>query len=132
MALIGHTTYREEIPHEPGEFIEFRHLTRSELKAARKARQRESLEMAREMGPELMGSLRSVDRDEVEAAAADPLNQYDDEALLCAAICGWSYADDVTPDAIDRLDERTARWALGVIGRICRITEESEADRKNA
>ncbi|MCK9497188.1 MAG: hypothetical protein M0R75_17085, partial [Dehalococcoidia bacterium] len=51
----------------------------------------------------------------IAEAFADPLKDYDQGSLLRAGIVSWSYDVEVTPDTIDALDERTARWCAEAI-----------------
>ena len=106
---------RLDIPHEPGQWIEFQPISwqmlqaASELASAKGADQAAKLVQA--VGPEalkaLQGTQASDDTEEVE--------QYDRGTLLRAAIVKWSYNDQVQVEDVDSLDERTAGWAYGVI-----------------
>ena len=109
MALISNLAVRRDIPHEPGEWIEFRPLGWLDLERARTAQTSRVLRNAREMGAEVFSSL--TDRERPAETAADPLAGYDRWELLSASIAGWSYADRLNKDAIARLDEQTALWA---------------------
>lgn len=107
--LVGTNTRRVEIPHEPGEWLELRQLTWRQLKAAKAARQMEVLQSVRTLGGDLLRELQQMSQG---AAAGDPLAEYDQATVLIAGIAAWSYAEAVSPEAIDQLDPATADWAL--------------------
>lgn len=107
--LVGTNTRRVEIPHEPGEWLELRQLTWRQLKAAKAARQMEVLQSVRTLGGDLLRDLQQMSQG---AAAGDPTAEYDQATVLSAGIAAWSYAEAVSPEAIDQLDPATADWAL--------------------
>lgn len=107
--LVGTNTRRVEIPHEPGEWLELRALTWRQLKAAKAARQTEVLQSVRTLGGDLLRDLQQMSQG---AASGDPLAEYDQATVLVAGIAAWSYAEAVSPAAIDQLDPATADWAL--------------------
>lgn len=127
MALVSFLPpVKEPIPHEAGEWMEFR---KPSSKAAREARQMveaEGRRGVRDFGPEIVKAFTTGDDDEkavrrvrqLEAAQEYDINQFDRAKLLGSAITGWSYVDPeaklpikVTPENIEDLDEETARWA---------------------
>lgn len=121
--LTGDRTRRVEIPHEKGQWVELKELSGRQLRAVRKARLKEVLGDARDMGPELMETISKFSREDVEVAAADPLAEYDMDALLEAGIVAWSYEKPVGKDTIGQLDQKTERFiALALVG----VEEEEE------
>lgn len=135
MALVRNMTTREEIPHEPGEWMELRRLSYAQLREAAEARSRQVMATARDLGPAFMRELRSLPsetQEAVQTAAADPLNDYDLGLLLRHGIVAWSYPEPVPLDPAAELDPETAEWAGRAILRLCGIGREAEDDRKNA
>lgn len=127
--LVSRNAREVPIPHEAGEWLKLRPLSWKQLDDARKARQREavksSVEMTREMGPELMAQIRSARTDApAETAPGDPLDAYDRATLLRLGIVGWSYEEPVSAEAIDDLDEETAEWAARELIRPTTRTED--------
>lgn len=127
--LVSRNAREVPIPHEPGEWLKLRPLSWKQLDDARKARTREavksSVEMTREMGPELMAQIRSARTETAaESAPADPSEAYDRATLLRLGIVGWSYEEPVSPEAIDDLDEETAEWAARELLRPVTRTED--------
>lgn len=109
MALVRGQTLRLDIPHEPGEWVEIKKLPWGLLDGAREARTRAVILRAKDMGPELMASLRDAGkREDVQEALADEVNEYDRGFLFEHAIAAWSY-DAPVSDVAD-LDEVTADW----------------------
>lgn len=102
MALTKGVTRKVEIPHEPDQWMELRHLSYRQLDEARQAKL-----------DELFGFLRktkdlTLPKPDDDKAAADRLAAYDVPTLLRHGIVAWSYGDAVTPDD---LDAKTADWA---------------------
>ena len=123
--LTGDRTRRVPIPHEDGEWVELKELSGRQLRKVKKARFKEIILDAKDMGPELMKALTRIDAADVEAAARDPLAEYNIDALLEEGIVAWSYEDEVGKETIGQLDQKTeqfiARQLVGV---------EEEEDRK--
>lgn len=122
-------TRRVEIPHEPGEWMDFRGLGWYDLKEAQEARRGDAFKVQREMGPDLLLSMQKV-RAELGAAASqadDPVQNYDLETLLRLGIAGWSYPEPVTDETRRLLDPTTAEWAARQIVGV----PETEDERKN-
>lgn len=130
MALRSGLAKREQIPHEPGEWMDLRALGFADLDAARRARQGESFENIRQMGKsvwQMMQEVRAEMGANADSGPDDPLAQYDLKTLLTLGIVGWSYDAPVTPENIGMLDPATAQWAARVIAG----AHETETDRKN-
>lgn len=128
MALIDNTAGRRvDVPHEPGEWMEFRALTWPEVDKARKIKQRETFQDIGSMGPDAMKQIQSMQSDVVSDAVADPLTQMDMLTVLTLGVVGWSYPAEVTIANLERLDEATARWAALEV-----IQAPNGAERKNS
>ena len=99
MALISGAVHRVEVPHEPGEWFEFRRLS------AAQTRERKLLSLAAlvAQAPEVA---TLDERESVESARVGL-------ALAWARAClvGWSYSVPCTVEAIDLLDAPTLVWA---------------------
>lgn len=111
MGFVTMGTRRVMVPHEEGQYIEFRPLTLSQLEEAESERTRKIMANVRAMGGEIFQALQGQQSGNV----ADPWDAYDKPTLLRCAIAGWSYPVVVTLANIDNLDVETAHWALDVI-----------------
>ena len=113
MALINsQDTKRLEIPHEPGQWMEFRRLRRHELEEARRVSLRETMARAAELPAAVIESARQArlqqDSPPVEPS---PRAAYDDDTLIKYGLVAWSY-DAPCDDAYKAdLDDETAEWA---------------------
>lgn len=131
MALRTGMVKREQIPHEPGEWMDLRLLGWRDLDAARRARQAESYDSLRAMGGDLYKMIQET-RAEVkreDSSTDDPLQTYDLGTVLKLGVAGWSYDEPVSEDSLGALDRETAEWAARVI---VGAKAEREDDRKNA
>ncbi len=130
---------RIDLPHEPGEWIEIRKLSGTQLQHAQAAKRHEGVQNMRELGADIAQAVIAAQRGDstngniskadVDAARAendaDPLAAYDRRTLLLEGIVGWSYKDNtsaksipVTPQNIDDLDEETMQFiALALVKR---------------
>lgn len=115
-------THKVDIPHEPGEWMEFRELGWKALDAAREVKSRNSLMSFRDLGPEFLKSLSSPN-DEAPAKE-NPGDAYDKSVVLRTAIVNWSYSAACTENNIDNLDPVTADWAYDEFIKIHFPTEE--------
>lgn len=131
MALVYNIVKTIEIPNESVSVV-IRKLSHMELKQAAKARQSEGVGFMRELGGELMKSLRDADVGAVkriqETQQAD-INTYDRDLLLKTGIVSWTY-DAKLPGATDFLDESTAKFLSEQIFDFSRPEDKTEA--KNA
>lgn len=126
-----------QLPHEPGQWIEIRKLSRAQLRHAQAVAASENFRTLREMGGEVAGLIRSVQdggENAAEAAeirarqAVDPLRGYDVDTLLVDGIVRWSYAEGKpTSEDIADLDGETAEY----VARHLVPLPRSEDDRKN-
>ena len=137
---------RATVPHEPGEWVEFRKPSSKVAQDARRVMESEGRKNVREMGAEIVQAFMTGDDDEkavrraqkLQAAQAYDLSAFDRGTLLRYAIVQWSYTDPmagrpiaVTPENIDELDEETARWAHQTVVDLMKPTT-SEADKSVA
>ena len=106
--------------------MELRMLGFAELQESKNVRSRQSLENVRLLGGDIYKAISEAApgaRGEV-----DPLTEHDLMTLLVKGIVAWSYEDGKpSPEAIARLDARTAEWAARVI-----IGADPEDASKNA
>ena len=113
--LINRSRLTEQvaIPHEPGQWIKFRALSWRDLQAAQEARLARALRQAAGLLPEAL----EVSQNE-SVQRGTPVVQFDQTVVLRSGIAAWSYGEPVSPEAIDRLDQRTADWAFAeIVGR---------------
>lgn len=128
MALIDDAAgRREDIPHEPGQWMELRSLTWPELEKARKIKQSATFADLGDIGPDTLKQLQGLTSDAVADAVSDPLATLDVLTVLSVGILRWSYAAEVTVANIERLDSETARWAAREI-----VQAPNEEQRKNS
>lgn len=114
MALVRDLRERHDVPHEPGEWIEFRLLSWRELEEAQERRLRRLLEQVREMGG--LEALAGAER--AGGGEPSPREMYDHGVLLERAIVAWSYDAPVSPETIALLDPVTKEWAVDVVLRL--------------
>jgi len=129
MALVKHISARVEIPHEDGEWLQVRKLSRKELQDARDLAAAKMRQTWREMTGDVITAIQGLRRVDAEAAEADPFAGYDEEVVLKAGIIDWSYPDKrVNP--YEQLDEETATWAYQEVLKFSGIGA-GEDERKN-
>jgi hypothetical protein len=127
MALIDDTAgRREDIPHEPGQWMELRELTWPELEKARKVKQSSTFADLGEIGPDTLKQLQGLSSADVSQAIADPLASVDVLTVLTVGVLRWSYDAEVTIANIERLDSETAQWAARQI-----VQAPNDEQRKN-
>jgi hypothetical protein len=134
---------RATVPHEPGEWIEFRKPSSKVAQEAKRAVEAEGRKGMRDIGADIIKAFMSGDDDEkavrrarkMADAAAFDVSGFDRATLLQYAIVQWSYTDPVanrpiavTPENIDELDEETARWAHQTVVDLMKPTTQ-EADK---
>lgn len=113
MALANRIQWRVALPHEDGQWFEFRRLSARQLERAADVKQSTTIaKMAETPGfAEVLRSARS-DAPSQPRELVDPLDAYDPWTLLKYGVVSWSYADlELTPDAIEELDKETLDWA---------------------
>ena len=106
-------TEQVAIPHEPGEWMKFRALSWRDLQAAREAQMARALREVAGLSPQAFEFLEN----QTEQQGAS-VGQFDQTVVLRSGIAAWSYGEPVSPEAVDRLDQRTADWAFAeIVGR---------------
>lgn len=128
MAVKSSVTHKFDIPHEVGEWMEFKELGWRTLEAAREAKTRVALMNFRDLGPEFLRDTQKR-TEEAEAKPAEPAKEdvsdtFDMSILLRSSIIAWSYPEPCNEANIDELDARTARWAMKMIAEIHFPTED--------
>ncbi|MCY3801109.1 MAG: hypothetical protein OXG46_05990 [Chloroflexi bacterium] len=100
------------VPHEPGEWMKFRALSWRDLQAAEEAQMARALREVAGLSPQAFEFLQNQAVQQQASAG-----QFDQTVMLRSGIAEWSYGEPVSPEALDRLDRRTAEWAYGEIVR---------------
>jgi len=122
MAVKKSITHRKDIPHEPGQWMEFAELGWGALDELRTAKTREAMADFAALSPSIIErAQQEEDRKQEEAKAkgetykspepTEYVSEFQKAGLLHKTIIAWSYPDDVTYENIDMLDEETAGWA---------------------
>lgn len=109
--LVGKTE-RRDIPHEVGQWFEFRQLSGVELDEAEQVQTKASLAMISGLDEAALASLRAQAGTAREGPAPD---KYDKATLLKYAVAGWSYGEPCTLANVAKLDALTRDWAVGVV-----------------
>jgi len=107
--LVGKTE-RRDVPHEPGEWFEFRQLSGPELDEAEERQTQRALAMVKGLDPGAMAILR----EQGQAAPAGTEQRYDKDTLVRHAVVAWSYTEPCEDDSKARLDAATRDWAAAV------------------
>src|SRR5690349_7780229 len=148
MALVSYLpAVRKPIPHEPGEWMEFRKPTNLKGQDARDIEESKGRKSVRDFGAEIVKAMQMDPADDPtgEKAHARGRNlrklqkdlyydaeNFDRTTLLRAGIVGWCYRDEdgkainVTPDTIADLDEATAEWAKNFFAEMMRPSQEPD------
>lgn len=112
MAIVTGYTKRLDIPHEPGQWMTIRQLSKRQRERAADARTDAVLTRVKGMGLELLREFQGQARPDVQAAMADGANAYDWVTVLQYGLEAWSYEAPLTIENIENLDEATADWAF--------------------
>ena len=142
MLVTKDTTEQVPIPHEDGQWMQFRRLSWLEMTEAAETAERRSVKKMTQFGSEAVGAI--IASHEKTAAAtvgtdgdgdttptkAPTVGSYDRESLLENGIVAWSYEEKPSPKTIKQLDAETARWAAEQIFDLSR--ERTKEERKNA
>lgn len=126
MAIVTNIVKRVEIPHEPGEWMEFKRLSWRQLENASDIATDALMQRLKAMGGDILQVLRQFGREQAQNAT----QSYDRKAILLCGISKWSYDAPVNEETIDLLDEETAAWAFGEILELNK--PRMEEDTKNA
>ena len=126
MAIVTGLTKRVEIPHEEGQWIIIRQLSKRQKEKAAEARLNSVMKLAKSMGPELMDRLGGREG-RATPTVDNPNDAYDWPTVLKFGIADWSYDEKLSPEAIDELDEATANFAFEQILAFSGPASEEEA-----
>jgi hypothetical protein len=111
--LVGTTdTERVDIPHESGQWMEFKLLSGRELDEAEQAQTKRFLRMVAGMDAGTLDAMRKMSGS--PAADARP-DTYDKEKLVEHGVVAWSYDEPCTAAKKALLDARTRDWAAAAI-----------------
>ena len=144
MLVTKDITEQIPIPHEDGQWMQFRRLSWLEMTDAAETAERRSVKKMTQFGSEAVGAIiasyektaaATADTDGDGAATpttakAPTVASYDRESLLENGITAWSYEEKPSPKTIKQLDAETARWAAEQIFELSR--ERTKEERGNA
>ncbi len=116
MAIITNETIRHDIPHEPGEWVELKRLSGSQMD---KAEEIVGTKAIQRLGP-VMQELQGIDLPEPkqktpEQERATWRERYDPEFLINEALACWSYSDAIPDNPGAVLDGVTRDWLWDTI-----------------
>jgi len=100
--LISKATRKIDIPHEAGEWIEVRDLTRKEITEAKRRKTTATIKDFADIMELFAGR-------KVDPTVRETTESYDIDYVLEAAIVGWSYGE-FSLDDVARLDQKTAEY----------------------
>ena len=142
MLVTKDITEQVPIPHEDGQWMQFRRLSWLEMTEAAETAERRSVKKMTQFGSEAVGAI-IASHEKTAAATADTdgdgdatptkaptVGSYDRESLLESGIVAWSYEEKVSQKTIKQLDAETARWAAEQIFELSR--ERTKEERGNA
>ena len=142
MLVTKDTTEQVPIPHEDGQWMQFRRLAWLEMVEAAETAERRSVKKMTQFGSEAVGAI-IASHEKTAAATADTdgdgdttptkaptVGSYDRESLLENGIVAWSYNETPSPKTIRQLDAETARWAAEQVFELSR--ERTKEERGNA
>ena len=105
-------TERVDIPHEPGQWMEFRLLSGRELDEAEQAQTRRFLQMVAGMDAGTLDAMRNLSG--TSRADVRP-DTYDKEKLVEYGVAAWSYGVPCDAAGKAQLDARTRDWAASIV-----------------
>jgi len=107
--LVGTGTRKIDLPHEAGEWIEVRDLTRKQIAEARRLKLKSLKSMLEDLG-DIREQIKEYAGPPPEPNAALTLDAYDIDYVLAEGIVAWSYGEKFSAEAVDRLDQKTAEY----------------------
>lgn len=110
--LVGTDTERIEIPHESGQWMEFKLLSGHELDEAEQAQTKRFLRMVAGMDAGTLDAMRGMSG--AQAGDVRP-DTYDKDKLVEYGVVGWSYDQPCGTAQKAKLDARTRNWAVDII-----------------
>ena len=133
-----------DIPHAPGQTITVRNLSWQHLKDARAVRKAEVMEELAALPSSMIPDMRNRCRrgcgeekhkgacpppEDGDQLGGNPVDEYDTETLLQAAVVSWSNDAPVSKANVNDLNEQTAMWLKAEIVRL--NTAPTEGEQKN-
>lgn len=108
--MLAGRTERRDVPHEPGQWIEFRTLSGRQLDEAEEAQTRRAVKLVE--GIDMSAVRAAADNQRTEGQQRD---SYDKDTLIKYGVVGWSL--DEPCDEVHKLslDAQTRDWAVSVI-----------------
>ena len=122
MGIVGLQRIRRDIPGEPGQWMEFRELSGSELDEADRVATRRVIDMMQGVDLSSLKTPTEVDETKRRQAAYDP------DVLIQYGVVGWSYEEPCTPENKRLLTSATRNWARDVILDMNLRSEEQAED----
>ena len=126
MGLIADTARQwVDIPHEPGERLEFAPLNWSQLEIARQVKTQQVMKQAALFSAD---TIKGLQGDQAQSGSVDPLDALDKATVLADGLKGWSYELPFTREGYKILDEPTSTFAFREIGRRSLVTIEEQGN----
>jgi len=126
MGLIADTARQwVDIPHEPGERLEFAPLNWSQLEIARQVKTEQVMKQAALFSAD---TIKGLQGDQAQSGSVDPLDALDKATVLAYGLKGWSYELPFTREGYKILDEPTSTFAFREIGRRSLVTKEEQGN----
>ena len=126
------------VPGAEGQSVTIRKLAPKHLEEARRASQLRALDdmkRTREaLPPEMLTAmLAKSDKADPPKEKPDPLLTHDRVSLMQHGVTAWSFAQPLSPDSFEDLDDDTADWLAGAILRLSKpsLYAQEDAARKN-
>lgn len=134
--LIDSLPVQREIPHEPGNYFDFRRLNWVQLEKASKAKEHETFANLRVMGAEFVTQLREIKGEsDNDDRVTEALQGFDRATLLAESLIAWTGPNydgqELNAENIGRLDPETAEWAARGAYMIS-VIHDKDAAEKNA
>lgn len=131
----SYVTEELPVPSDAGQRVTIRRLPPKVLREASQAQQLAAVEDARAMreamGEALSEMLGRVTPEAMAAAKqADPLLSYDRVTLMLHGVTAWSYAQPVTREVLEDMDDDAQAWLAGAILRLSKPSLYQTADEQ--
>ena len=119
-----------DIPHEPGQWMQFRRLNARRIAECTDKRQMDALSRMKALGADGLAMIRDAQDAKKDAPKpkANPLDAYDTELLLVKGIAAWSYDGDPKTELTSDdggLDPKTSAWAAAEILKFNGLDEDA-------
>ena len=126
------------VPGAEGQSVTIRKLAPKHLEEARRASQMRALDDMKRtrdaLPPEMLADmLAKAEKAEKPTTAPDPLLTHDRVSLMQHGVTAWSFAQPLSPDSFEDLDDDTADWLAGAILRLSKpsLYAAEDAAQKN-